>query len=288
MGSPSAAAADDRRRGVRGLPPVRRPWRAVAVGLAVLAGVAYATPLVPFVLDRGWCIALPCDPLGYSPLGVGLADDGRTVQVAWPRCPGDWAIRDVQVQRRPSGSPYWDHPVVLWHLVGDLDGNKPVVFDVGRDHPGMRTTTPLAQPLPTGLDLQAAVTTEFTKWGGGLLFHPMRVSTITHQAVFRAAGLRPGMVDDQTRAWFLRNGGRAAGACMDTPKPGPVDRVAWPAMRILPLLSVLLIPMALVEGRRYRRDHPPPPPADPGGWGPPRREPRQGRERPWGKPPPSA
>jgi hypothetical protein len=186
------------------------------------------------------------------------------------------------VQRQPSGSPYWDHPVVLWQLVGNLDGNKPVVFDVGRDHPGMRTTTPLAQPLPAGQDLQAVVTTEFTKWGGGLLFHPMRVSTITHHAAFHAADLRPGMVDDHPRAWLLRNGGRAAGACMDTPKPGPVDRVAWPAVRILALLSVLLIPMALVEGRRYRRDHPPPP-ADPGGLGPPRREPRQGRERPRGE-----
>jgi hypothetical protein len=88
----SRSAADDRRRGVLGLPPVRPPWRAVAVGLAILAGLVFAVQLIPVVLDRGWCIGLPCDPIGYSPLGVGLGD-GRIVQVVWPRCPGDWAIR---------------------------------------------------------------------------------------------------------------------------------------------------------------------------------------------------
>jgi hypothetical protein len=216
MRSRSAAAADDRRRGVLGLPPVRRPWRAAAVGLAVLAGLAFATQLIPVVLDKGPCIALPCDPLGYSPLDVGLADDRRTVQVVWPHCPGDWAIRDVQVQGQTSGSPYWDHAMVLWRLVGNLDGSKPATFDVGRGHPGMRTTTPLARPL-VGLDLRAVVTTEFTKWGGWLLYHPVRVSTVTHRVDFRVADLRPGMVGGHTRAWFLRNGGRAWGACMDAP-----------------------------------------------------------------------
>jgi hypothetical protein len=56
------------------------------------------------------------------------------------------------------------------------------------------------------------------------------------------------------------------GACMNS-KPGPVDRVAHPAVHILALLSVLSIPMAVVEVRRWRRDHPPPPPA--AWWGPP-------------------
>ncbi len=173
---------------------------------------------------------------------------------------------------------------MLWRLEGNLDGSKPVAFDVGRDHPGMRTTTPLAQPL-AGLDLRAVVTTKFTKWGGWLLYHPVRVSTVTHDVGFRVADLRPGMVGGHTRAWFLRNGGRAAGACTDAPVAG--GRVTVPAMRILALLSVLLIPMAVVEGRRYRRDHPPPP-ADLGWWEPPRREPRQGRQRPRGRQPPSA
>jgi hypothetical protein len=117
-----------------------------------------------------------------------------------------------------------------------------------------------------------------------LLYSPVRVSTIRHDVGFSVGALRPGMVGDHTRAWFLRNGGRAAGACMNS-KPGPVDRVAHPAMRILMLLSVLSIPVALVEGRRYRRDHPPPPVA---WWGPPRAEPQQGRERPHGRRPPSA
>jgi hypothetical protein len=146
--------------------------------------------------------------MGYNPLDVGLGDDGRTVQVVWPRCGGDWAIRDVQVQMQRSDTPYWDHPVVLWHLQGDLDGNEPAVFDVGRDHSGMRTTTPLERPLSAGQDLRAVVTTEFTQWvGGWLLYRPVRVSTIAHDVGFRVGGLRPGMVGDHTRAWFLRNGG---------------------------------------------------------------------------------
>jgi hypothetical protein len=53
--------------------------------------------------------------------------------------------------------------VVLWHLQGDLDGSKPAVFEIGRDHPGMRTTTPLERPLPVGRELRVVVTTEFTQ-----------------------------------------------------------------------------------------------------------------------------
>jgi hypothetical protein len=175
---------------LRSARPVTRPWLTAALGLAGLALIALFTPLV---LGRNICAFVPCDPIAYGPLGVTLADDRRTVQVAWPRCPGGGTIQEVRVEQPQSQDGQRQEPMVLWHLQGSVAGTRPVVFDVGRDHPGMRTATPLRAPLPAGQRLRVLLTTASTQ-DVGLLPRRPRVFTAEHDVAFRVADLRPGIV----------------------------------------------------------------------------------------------
>jgi hypothetical protein len=251
---------------MRRLPHVTRPWRAVAV---VLAGLALVALFNVVIVQGGICAFTPCDPLIYSPLGVTLADDRRTIRVAWPRCQcGGRTIRKVQLAQPQSQGGRAAQPLVLWQVQGSVDGTQPAFFDVGGVHPGMRTVVPLRTPLPTAQDLQAVLTTVSTD----------PADTVTQEVVFRAADLRPGVIhwgqqlnpdysqpmDDQL-GWWTRHAGAEAGACMG----GFPGGKAWWAVAVFALLSAMALPMAIGEGRRWRRDHPPPPPVPPDMWGRP-------------------
>ncbi len=165
-------------------------------------------------------------------------------------------------------------------------GRKQAVFEIGRDHPGMRTTTMLERPLPVGRELRGVVTTEFNPVGGRTVALQSRPRQ-HHQA--RRGLQRRGLAPWHSRrphACLALAEWRAPYGCPHE-QQARSRRPRGPSGHAYPGAAQRAVdPIALVEGRRYRRDHPPTPPA--AWWGLPRGEPQQGWERPHGRRPPSA